>query len=465
MKFLKPIFRTCFVAILTITTSCVTKKSEKSDEMNTPINDISQSFKPGNPIIKDVGMADPHIKIFNNKAYLYATRDEDKTSKKFMMPDWKIWSSDDLIHWKLERTIDPTETYMGKSKRCWATDAEFRNGNYYFYFSNGNVDTGVMVGKTPTGPFKDALGKPMLPKDLTPIKEYDPSVLIDDTDNEAYIVFGHHRSADPDFYYMIAKLSEDMISLAETPKEIKIEGDVKVLGGNDKPTLHKRNGIYYLSAGSHYATSKNIYGPYTKTGNSGNGKYGLDAKAHGNYFDWNNQSFHTWCHFHLGKDVARYRESYISYLHYKDNGQMVTDADFLEAHFDYGVGQYDANWEKIEAEWYMKASKVEKRESPNESFEIQNIKNSGSLYFPNVYNLSDKTSVSFNVSSTEGGKIIIKSESGAILGSCEVPRTGNWETYTTIKCNLKKMTTVKDINLSFEGESDDILHLDYFVFD
>ncbi len=58
-----------------------------------------------NPIVPDVGMADPHIRIYNNKAYLYATRDADRNAKDFMMPDWKIWSSDDLIHWTLERTI------------------------------------------------------------------------------------------------------------------------------------------------------------------------------------------------------------------------------------------------------------------------------------------------------------------------------------------------------------------------
>ncbi|WP_248722509.1 family 43 glycosylhydrolase [Seonamhaeicola sp. ML3] len=454
MKFFKSTLSILILIALCFVNNFSCKNSASKIASQTENTETEKPFKEGNPLVKNVGMADPHIRIFNNKAYLYATRDEDKTAKKFVMPDWKIWSSDDLVHWDLERTIEPTETYMGKSKRCWATDAAYKNGKYYFYFSNGNTDTGVMVGNTPTGPFKDALGKPMLPEDLTPIKEYDPSVLVDD-DNEAYIVFGHHRSNHPDFYYMIAKLSEDMISLAETPKEVKIIGDAKVLGGSDKPTLHKRNGIFYLSAGSHYATSKNIYGPYTKVGNSGNSNYGLDGKAHGNYFDWNDQSFHTWCHFHLGKDVARYRESYISYLHYKDNGEMVTDTNFLDKHFAMGVGQYDANWDKIEAEWYMRSTRTEKKDGLNNGFVIKNIAEDGSISFPNLYNLKDKKSIKFNVLSLNGGKIEVKSGEGKIIGLCEVEKT---ETYTITSCDLSNLEDVKSFVLSFKGE----VFLDWF---
>ena len=81
-----------------------------------------------NPLVPNVGMADPHIHIFNNQAYLYTTRDADPFAKSFTMPDWNIWSSADLIHWQHERTILPVETYMGKSTRCWAPDAATLNG-------------------------------------------------------------------------------------------------------------------------------------------------------------------------------------------------------------------------------------------------------------------------------------------------------------------------------------------------
>lgn len=427
-----------------------------------PQKQIQKTEKNGNPIVADVGMADPHIKIYNNKAYLYATRDADKTAKQFVMPDWRIWSSDDLVNWKLETVINPTTTYMGESKRCWATDVGEKNGNYYFYFSNGNKDTGVMIGKTPRGPFKDALGKPLLPEDLTPIKEYDPTILIEDDANKtAYIAFGHHRSNDDKYYYMIARLNEDMISLAETPKEIKIIGNVNVLGGNDKPNLHKKNGLYYLSAGSHYAISENIYGPYVKTGNSGNNNYGIDSKAHGNYFDWNNQSFHTWCHFHLGKDVARYRESYISYLHYKDNGEMVTDTNFLDKHFATGVGQYDAQWEKIEAEWYMKSNNLEKRENNNNGFEVRKIAKEGALFYPNIHNFSNYQYLSCFAKISKGIIEVRASKiDGKILGTLQVKEGANM--YKEYLIPLNNVKGVKDICLVLKG--DESIALDWFKF-
>lgn len=421
--------------------------------------------KNGNPLILNQGNADPHIRIFGGKAYMYATRDEDPKAKEFIMPDWKIWSSTDLINWKLETTIDPTETYMGPSKKCWATDAVYQNGKYYFYFSNGNINTGVMVGDTPIGPFKDALGKPMLPENLTPIKEYDPTVLIED-DGSAYIAFGHYRSADTaNYYFCIAKLSDDMISLAESPRRISINGDANVLAGNDKPTLHKKGNKYYLSAGSHYAIADNVYGPYTKTGNSGNGEFGLSNPAHGNYFDWNNQSFHVWCHFHLGKDVARYRESYITYTHYKDNGEMVDDIDLLKEHFAAGVGQYDANWAKIQAEWYMASDRVSKKEGQN-GFVIKNIKARGYLHFPNIINLKGKKTINFFVKPVVGGSIEVRSGSvdGRLLGKVNFKNLTS-EEYQMVSCPLKNIVNTDGIYIVFRGSGLANMELDYFGFE
>ena len=67
-----------------------------------------------------------------------------------------------------------------------------------------------------------------------------------------------------DFY--IAKLNEDMISLAETPRKILVDRKMGPYGPgkmDDKPFLHKRRGVYYLSWGCYYAMADNVYGPYT----------------------------------------------------------------------------------------------------------------------------------------------------------------------------------------------------------
>ena len=424
---------------------------------------MSSLLQSQNPIVKDFGMADPHVYIFNDKAYLFTTRDEDPNANHFIMPDWHIWSSDDLVNWKYELKIDPSETYMGKgSIRCWATETVTKNGKYYFYFSNGNDDTGVMVADAPEGPYEDVLGKPLLDKNLTPGSEYDPTVLIDDN-GKAYMIFGHLDSKDEDLRYYIAELSEDMISLKEAPKVVEFNKE----GGffNDKPNLHKYEGKYYLSAGSVYAVSDNIYGPYTHVGNSGDGSYGLTGRAHGNYFTWNNQWFHTWCNF-IADPMIRFRESYFTYLHYKDNGEMVDDVDFLKQHFTAGIGHYDANWDLIEAEWYMKADKLVKKESPNGGFEIQQVQNNATLSYPNVANLADAKSLTFYVSSLKGGKVEVREQDadGKLLGCCEIPKTGGWNAYREVSCDLKKGGNTKDLCLVFKGKKADLLHLDWFKF-
>ena len=52
-----------------------------------------------NPVIADRGVCDPHLHIFNNRAYLYTGHDTE--TNKWNMPEWQVWSSADLVDWKL----------------------------------------------------------------------------------------------------------------------------------------------------------------------------------------------------------------------------------------------------------------------------------------------------------------------------------------------------------------------------
>ena len=59
------------------------------------------------------------------------------------MPEWRIYSSEDIVDWQLESVISPKQNYMDDSSTsCWAGDAATRNGKAYFYFSNHNINTG-----------------------------------------------------------------------------------------------------------------------------------------------------------------------------------------------------------------------------------------------------------------------------------------------------------------------------------
>ena len=295
-----------------------------------------------NPIIPLRGVCDPHMHVFNDRVWLYASHDAIPGSNYFCMHDWQIWSSADCVQWQLESVVRPEDFFMGPSTQCWAVDCEERNGKYYYYFSDGNQRTGVGVGDSPAGPFKDVLGKPLLDGTLTPTREYDPCVFKDD-DGECYLVFGGPKWCyGPDCGYFIVRLNEDMVSFAEAPRRLELNHPA-----DDKASLNKFNGRYYLTYGGYYAIADNVYGPYEFKGHTG------ASMDHTSYFSWNGQIFNA---ITIVDHYGLYRSSGMCYVHIRDNGDLVTDPLIAE----YGVGQYDSDWNRIEAEWFMRGVHVQK---------------------------------------------------------------------------------------------------------
>jgi len=325
-----------------------------------------------NPIISKEGICDPHLHIFNNRAYLYASHDAKEGERVFDMYDWEIWSSDDLVTWERESVVRPEETSMGASNDCWAVDAAEKDGRFYLYVSNGTKETYVFSSDDPGKGFVDTLGKPILEETVSPTRSYDPAVFTDE-DGASYIIFGTPVWANGDSYY-IARLNEDMVSLAEAPKKIIL--DEAADGADDKPFVHKHNGIYYLSWASFYATSDNVYGPYKTVGN-----LGLSGD-HGSFFEWNEQWFKA---FTVDETVGKMRRATgIAYIHYKENGEMCGDMLIRE----YGVGQYDAAWSRIEAEWFMKGHQTEKKENVFNNFDVI-LKDGSWVEYPNIHNVPE----------------------------------------------------------------------------
>lgn len=381
-----------------------------------------------NPIVPNKGLNDPHIHIFNDTAYVYASHDKSIDNKGFIMEDWWIWSSPDLVNWTERATLNPKDTYIRENfTGCWATDVGYKNGKYFWYFSEKNEQTGVVVGNTPVGPWKDPLGKPLLTSDLTPTHEYDMSIFEENGEN--YIFFGV-------WDYYVAKLNDDMISLAEPPKQIIInnprgpynrDGKNKDMPTDDKPFVHKYNGKYYLSWGCFYAMSDNLYGPYDYIDTiikESSFAEGYDAPTwpngflqgrHGSFFEWHNQSYFVYCD--ISQTGNRYfRDAFISYVHYKENGLMdVIRVDGI------GVGQYDANNGPIEAEDYFKANHVYKTENTMGGFSINSKENMGFVTYPNIQNLKAKSTIEFEILSKVDTEIEVRegSSTGKLLATCK----------------------------------------------
>ncbi len=225
-------------------------------------------------LIPDRGMADPHVWIENDRLYVMCGHDQSWEDKNIWLIDrWELWSSDNLIDWSHHINIYPTETYIGDKANCWAGDICERDGKYYWFFSNKNIDTGVMVADKITGPYQDLLGRPILHQGLVEKPSYDPEIYIE---NGIYsICFGVER------YYM-ATLSKDMRSLITEPRPIYVMDDGVEVGTDDKPTLFKRGNWYYLAFGNQYAMSKDLYGDYEYQGEFVQG-------GHNSVFEWQGQ--------------------------------------------------------------------------------------------------------------------------------------------------------------------------------
>ncbi len=175
-----------------------------------------------NPIVQTNYTGDPAPMVYNDTFYVYTGHDEDGSTVWFNMKEWRCYSSVDMANWTDHGSpLDLTAFSSWANADAWAGQCIPRNGKFYFYVPVFNTCTknrmiGVAVADKPTGPFKDAIGKPLLSRyDCCYI---DPTVYIDD-DDQAYMYWGNP-------YCFYVKLNEDMISYS---------GDVTQIPENAQP--------------------------------------------------------------------------------------------------------------------------------------------------------------------------------------------------------------------------------------
>lgn len=230
-----------------------------------------------NPLFTDVYTADPGVMVDNCTFYIQAGHDQG--TRGFDLREWHLLKSTDMVTWT-RSTPMTLKVFAWTNANAWAGQMiKARNGKYYWYvpindikFSQDRMAIGVAVADSPEGPWKDALGKPLVSDsvemttwnitniDQTP-HTIDPTVFIDD-DGQAYLQYGG-------FWTMVSvKLNPDMISLGS--KLVKSTP----LDYFESPYLIKRNGLYYqiYARGAanpttiDYATSTNPQGPWTWRG-------------------------------------------------------------------------------------------------------------------------------------------------------------------------------------------------------
>ena len=391
-----------------------------------------------NPIVPDVGMADPHVHLFNGTYYLYATHDFSRNNTGFLMKDWTVWSSPDLVAWARASVLPPTNTSSTSPSECWATDAAAgRGGAYFWYLSFGLTAIGVVTAPSPTGPWTDPLGTPLVNASTAAAlrtQMRDPCAFVDD-DGAAYLVAGF-------LSYQIARLAEDMVSFAEPWRALVVRNATGPNGNgtDDKPFLFKREGTYYLSWGGFYATSASVYGPYSYVGcaidtaaiapafrmndTAGPWYSREDYKGrHGSFWTSAGQWFFATTDWSHSTDTAHrnfYRDTVIGYVHFFPNGSIapvVIDAT--------GVGEYDGA--RVEAENFMALSgAARKAHAPARSggFVVAVDGPSASLAYPRLRAAAGAGALTLSAANAGArtATVVVRrgSAAGALLATCVV---------------------------------------------
>lgn len=318
-----------------------------------------------NPIMTSRLTADPYAMEYNGRIYVYGTNDSQQYEKT---PDAdnnyskintiNVYSSADMVNWTDHGAI-PVAGSKGAAKwasNSWAPAACHKTINgkekFFLYFADNGSGIGVLEADSPTGPWKDPIGKQLISRETPGCSGseigwlFDPAVLVDD-DGTGYLYFGGIGDTTDkleDFIKnpkcgRVVKLADDMVSLAGDPVTI------------DAPYMFEDSGInkigdkYYYSYCTNWTNfsgrdenvpTANIAVMESDNPMTGFKFVGCVLKNPGTYFGASGNNHHcfaefkgTWYAFyHTKKDTLAlgtkgdYRTTYADVLNLGENGNF-----------------------------------------------------------------------------------------------------------------------------------------------
>ena len=422
---------------------------------------IAMAATAQNPFVQTWCTSDPAPMVHGNRMYVYTGHDEDGADF-FWMQEWRVYSSADMVNWTDHGSPLALESFSWADDRAWASQCVERNGKFYWYICahsrlSKGMAIGVAVSDSPTGPFRDAIGKPLFENGSW--DHIDPTVLID-SDGQAWIMWGN-----PTVYY--AKLNENMIS---------IDGEVKTLDMTEEafggPSMGKRekgkkykdsyvegpwlmkspkatvqkpmaNDYFLLYAAGgvpehiSYSTAPSPTGPWTYAGEI---MPLSDTKSFTNHCGVADFKGHSYFFYHTGKlpgGGGFGRSVAVEEFKYNADGSFPT---ILPT--DKGVKPIASfnPYEKVEAETMAFSRGVKTEQNNQVGVYVTDIHNGDYIKLQNVAfgRLVPRTFTARVASGLRGGEIEIRLDSihGQMLGKLRVLATGGWEQWQTITTDL-----------------------------
>ena len=465
------------MALFAAATSCGDANSSDSDGTDTGDNSdteveiISVSYS-NNPIVQTIYTADPAPLVFDGKVYLYTGHDDDSATDWFTMNEWRVYSSSDMLNWTDHGSPLSYADFSWAGGDAWAGQVTYRNDKFYYYVpvareSSGKMAIGVAVSDSPTGPFEDALGHPLVTSDCGDI---DPTVFIDD-DDQAYLYWGN-----PDLCYV--KLNEDMISYEGNVEHVPMTTEsFGVRADTDRPTsyeegpwLYKRDGLYYMvfSAGpisEHiaYATGPSPTGPWTYGGVVMAAR-GSSFTNHSGIIDFRGNSYFFYHNGALPGGSGYHRSTCVEKFKYNADGTIPTLT--MSRRGSPGVGVIDP-YIINEAETIAWEYGIETEVCSEGGMNVTSIEDGDYIRVAGVDFGSGAASFEARVAAGgDGGDIEIRldSETGTLVGTCAVPNTGGEQDWTTVSCPVSDAMEIHDLYFTFTGSGEALFNFNYWQF-
>jgi len=244
-----------------------------------------------NPVIDEIGPADPCVIFYRGKYYLYPTGDN---------RSYHVYTSRDLVHWTKGKRV-----FAPGGRNVWAPDVfhDEKNKKFYLYYT-ANKRIGVAVADSPEGPFVDR---------ATLFRNAIDAHMFRDGDGKYYLYYVRF----PGFRICVQRMKTPL-EKADKPIELirPTEPWEKKRGAvTEGPWILKHKKTYYLmysGTGANsldyavgYATSKSPAGPFRKHPGNPIIKRGGGALGPGHGCVVRDAAGKMWHVYHQQKDGSR----------------------------------------------------------------------------------------------------------------------------------------------------------------
>ncbi|MEU4449581.1 family 43 glycosylhydrolase [Actinosynnema sp. NPDC050801] len=485
---------------------------------STTIEVLGKNPGEGNPLISHKFGADGNAFAHDGRVYVYLTNDTqvynpgpDGTSPTNTyggINTITVISSDDLVNWTDHGEI-PVAGPNGLAKyatQSWAPAVESRvvdgKEQFFLYFANNGAATGVLVGDSPLGPWRDERGSLLITGQTPGASDgrnwlFDPGVFIDD-DGQGYLYFGGGGNDGSNSYEntnhpkstRVIKLGDDMISTegaAET-----IDAPLMFEAGH----VFKRGDKYYYSYSSNfgfggpidpngpptgaiaYLVADNPMGPWTPEKYAGvifknPGVYfGAGGNNHQSVFELNGEHYFTYHAQTLNRRITGgatqgFRSPHIAKLEFNPDGtikEVLGTFDGVEQirHLD--------PYRVIEAETiaWQQGLATKRLTAPNDvpNLALHDVDDGDWTSLSSVDFGTGATGVAARVKPlTAGTSVQVRLDDRTGPVAATIPVAGSAGEWTEVGAELDGVSGVHDVYLTFVGpDGRDLLEVDSWRF-